>query len=59
MATINALLNAITFTSWQIVVGWITEQKMQEWFTPEDLFALGATSQSVEFSRDRRQITGT
>jgi hypothetical protein len=59
MATINALLNVITFTSWQIVVGWITEQKRQEWFNPEDLFALGATSQSVELSRARRQITGT
>ncbi len=59
MATINALQNVIIFTSWEIVVGWTTEQKNQEKPTLENLFALGATSQSVELSRVKKQIIGT
>jgi hypothetical protein len=48
METINALHNVNIFTSWLIVAGWTIEQKKQERFTQVDLFALGATSQSVE-----------
>jgi hypothetical protein len=59
MATINALHNVITFTSWKIVVGWTIEQKKQEKPTLEDLFALGVTSQSVELSLAKKKIIGT
>ena len=59
MVTINAQHNVIIFTSWQIVAGWTTEQKKQERFTLVDQFALGATSQSVELSLVKKQITGT
>ena len=45
METINALLNVIIFISWTIVGGW-----EQTTFTQVNLFALGATSQSVELS---------
>jgi hypothetical protein len=59
MATINAQHNVSIFTSWQIVAGWTIEQKKQEKFTLVDQFALGATSQSVELSLVKKQITGT
>jgi len=59
METINALHNVNIFTSWQIVAGWTIEQKKQERFTQVDLFALGATSRSVELSRVKKQNTGT
>jgi hypothetical protein len=48
MEIINALLNANIYTLYQIVVGWIKEQKKQEKITLEDLFVLGVISQSVE-----------
>jgi len=57
--TINVLHNVNIFTSWQIVVGWTIEQKKQERFTLVDLSAHGATSQSVELSLVKKQITDT
>jgi hypothetical protein len=59
METINALHNVNIFTSWLIVAGWTIEQKKQERFTQVDLFALGATSQSVELNPVKRQSSGT
>jgi hypothetical protein len=50
METINALLNVNIFTSWKIVGGWIPQV---------DLFALGATNQSVELGKVKKQNTGT
>ncbi len=55
--TINALNIVNTFTSWQIVVGWTIEQRKQERFILVDLFVLGATSQSVEFSLTKKKKT--
>ncbi len=58
MATINAQHNVSIFTSWQIVAGWTKEQKKLEKFTLVDQFVLGATSQSVELSMVKKQISG-